>query len=412
MYSPVRWTIDVVGPDLARTHRNARVAVAALFFANGAIFSTVVPRYPEIKADLGLSNAALGSALAAFPAGALVAGLSAAALIGRYRSARVAAYGIAALATAVALLAVANTWAALAAIMFVAGAIDAVVDVAQNAHGLRVQRRYGRSIVNAFHGVWSIGAVTGGLAGSAAAGLDIALEAHLIAVSALFALVAVVAHSALLTGADVDDRVATSPAALSSERRAPRAARRALVILGVLAACGAVAEDAAASWGALYLRANVGTTAATAGLAFVFFQSAMTAGRLLGDRAVNRFGASAVVRSGGGLAAAAMAVALAVPATSTTLLGFGLVGLGVATLVPSAMHHADELPGLPPGVGLAAVSWMLRVGFVLSPPLVGVVADASSLRVGLLGVVAAGALVAIIGRVLRNDQLGGSSARS
>jgi hypothetical protein len=76
------------------------------------------------------------------------------------------------------------------------------------------------------------------------------------------------------------------------------------------------------------------------------------------------------------------------------------------------MHHADELPGLPPGVGLAAVSWMLRVGFVLSPPLVGVVADASSLRVGLLGVVAAGALVAIIGRVLRNDQLGGSSARS
>jgi fucose permease len=412
MYSPVRWAIEVTGPDLERTHRHARVAVAALFFANGAIFSTVVPRYPEIKADLDLGNAALGSALAAFPAGALVAGLSAAALIGRYRSARVAAFGIAALASAVALLAVANTWAALAAIMFVAGAIDAVVDVAQNAHGLRVQRRYGRSIVNSFHGVWSIGAVTGGLIGSAAAGLGIELEAHLIAVSALFALVAVVAYRFLLPGGDEDDRVPATLAGRPSARRTPHAALRVLAILGVLAACGAVAEDAAASWGALYLRTDIGTTAATAGLAFVCFQGAMTTGRLVGDRAVNRYGTSAVVRAGGALAAGAMAAALLAPATWTTLLGFGLAGLGVATLVPSAMHHADELPGLRPGVGLGAVSWMLRVGFVLSPLVVGVVADATSLRAGLLGVVAAGAVIAMVGRVLRRGEAGSSNARS
>jgi hypothetical protein len=64
------------------------------------------------------------------------------------------------------------------------------------------------------------------------------------------------------------------------------------------------------------------------------------------------------------------------------------------------MHSADELPGLHRGAGLAAVSWMLRVGFLLSPPLVGVVADAVSLRVGLLSVVLAGLGMLTLGRGL------------
>ena len=158
-----------------RVRRDARVAVAALFFTNGALFANLLPRYPEIKDDLGLTNAALGSAIAAFPLGALLAGLFAAALINRFRSSRVAVVGIVVMATVLALVSVAQTWAALAVILFVAGALDAVIDVAQNAHGLRVQRRYRRSIVNSFHGVWSIGAVFGGLLGAAAAGLGVPL---------------------------------------------------------------------------------------------------------------------------------------------------------------------------------------------------------------------------------------------
>ena len=151
--------------------RNARAAVAAVFLTNGALFANVVPRYPEIKADLGVSNAVLGTALAAFPLGALLAGLFAAAVIRRFGSARVAALGIVALAASTLAIPFAPNWLALAGVLVVIGALDAIVDVAQNAHGLRVQRLYGRSIVNSFHGVWSIGAVLGGLMGSAAAGL-------------------------------------------------------------------------------------------------------------------------------------------------------------------------------------------------------------------------------------------------
>jgi MFS family permease len=382
-----------------RQARLARAAVAAVFLTNGALYANVVPRFPQLKADLDLSNVALGAAVAAMPFGALLAGLFAAVVIQRFRSARVAAMGIVLLAVATFLIAFVPNVFSLAAVMFLAGALDSVIDVAQNAHGLRVQRLYRRSIVNAFHGLWSVGAVLGGLMGSAAAGLDLSLGLHLGISAVLFSVVALVAYRFLLSGPDHAER--TAPAAPVRSRRAwPTVAVRTLAVLGVLAACGALVEDAGASWGAIYLRDELTTGAAVAGLAFVALQVAMTAGRLAGDRVVDRFGQRAVVRAGGLLAAVGMGLALAVPSLGTTLAGFALAGLGVATLVPAAMHSADELPGLPQGAGLTVVSWLLRVGFLVSPPLVGFVADQSSLRAGLLTVVVAGLVTAVAARVL------------
>ena len=83
-----------------------------------------------------------------------------------------------------------------------------------------------------------------------------------------------------------------------------------------------------------------------------------------------------------------------------TILGFAAAGLGVATLVPAAMHEADELPGLKPGTGLTVVSWLMRLGFLLSPPVVGAVADANGLRLGLVVVPIAGLLVVVTAGVL------------
>jgi len=386
-----------------RRLRLARAAVAALFLTNGAVFFNVVPRYPQIKDELGVGNAVFGTALAAHPAGALLAGLLAGVAIRRLRSARVAAFGIVATAAATLAIPFAPNWAVFGAALFAVGALDAVVDVAQNAHGLRVQRRYGRSIVNSLHGVWSIGAVLGGLMGSAAAGLGLPLTVHLGVSAALFSLLALAAYRFLLPGPDDAERPAHSgrdgdaPARTPGRRAVTRAAVRALAALGVLAACGALVEDAGASWGALYL-SGLGADAATAGLAVVAFQTAMTAGRLTGDRVVDRFGQRTVTRAGGVLTAAGMGAALALPSTPATLAGFALAGLGVAVLVPAAMHTADELPGLPPGTGLTVVSWLLRGGFLISPLLVGVVADLAGLRVGLLSVVAAGIVTAALAR--------------
>jgi MFS family permease len=388
--------VPTTTPDAARLRR-ARTAVAACFFTNAVFYAGLVPRLPEVKAQLGLSSTALGAALAALPLGALLAGLSSAVFIRRFGSGRVASSGLVLLGVTVWTVSVAPNWLALAAALLVIGALDAIVDVAQNAHGLRVQRLYQRSILNAFHGIWSIGAVAGGLLGSVAAGLGVPLVAHLGGSAVVFGALAVVVSRAMLPGRDDPEPVAEEE---SRERPRWRAAVPAMAVLGVLAACGAFVEDAGASWSALYLRSDLAAGAATAGLGFVALSVAMTVGRLTGDRVVDRFGQRRVARAGGALTAAGMGLALAVPSVPSTVAGFALAGLGVATLVPAVYAAADELPGLPHGVGLAVINWLLRIGFLLSAPLIGALADAVSLRFALLTVVLAGIVTLVLGRVL------------
>ncbi len=176
------------------------MAVAALFLTNGALFANLLPRYPEIKADLHLSNAVYGVAVAAFSGGALVAGLAAAALIRRFRSARVAVAGTIGIAVLLYTAALAPSAVVLAVSLFIAGASDAVTDVGQNAQGLRVQRNYGRSIINSFHAVWSIGAVLGGAMGAAAIALHIPRTTHLAISAVVFSVVVLAAYPFLLRG--------------------------------------------------------------------------------------------------------------------------------------------------------------------------------------------------------------------
>ncbi|HST85143.1 MAG TPA: MFS transporter [Kineosporiaceae bacterium] len=384
-----------------RVNRRARVAVAMLFLTNGAVFANLLPRYPQIKSDLGLSNAALGTAIAAFPLGALIAGLTAGSLIHRFRSSRVGVGGTLLTAVAILVAGLAANWWMLAAALFIGGALDALVDVAQNAHGLRVQRRYGRSILNSFHALWSVGAVLGGLMGSAAAGLNLPPAVHLTGSGLLFSAVALGCYRFMLPGPETAERDQGDHRSADRPRsRLPAGTVVVLLALGLIACCGTVTEDAGASWGALYLSGSLGAAAAVAGLAFVALQGMQFIGRLIGDRLVDRYGQRTVARFGGAITALGMGTALAFPSALLTIVGFGAAGFGVATLVPAAMHAADELPGLPPGAGLTVVTWLLRVGFLLSPPIVGVLADASSLRVGLLLVPITGATVIALSRFL------------
>jgi len=389
-------------PPVSREAGRARVAVALLFLTNGAIFANLLPRYPAIKEALGLSNAEFGIAVASFPLGALVAGLAAGALIRRFRSSRVAVAGTILTALGVLAAGLSPQWALLAAGLFLAGAMDAITDVAQNSHGLRVQKLYRRSILNSFHAVWSIGAVLGGLMGAAAAGLGVPIGVHLGASAALFVVVSLVAYRLALRGPEpVEAVAAASPTAKLRSVRGARIAKYAvLAALVLIAASGAVVEDAGSTWAAIYLSGSLGAGASVAAFGFIALVGAQFVGRLVGDRLVDRFGQRAVARTGGIVAALGMGFALLVPTIPGTILGFAAAGLGVATLVPAAMHAADELPGLKPGSGLTIVSWLMRVGFLLSPPIVGLVADASSLRVGLIVVPLVGVVVAVLAGVL------------
>ncbi|MEW5809802.1 MAG: MFS transporter [Actinomycetota bacterium] len=376
--------------------RRARVAIGAVFLTNGALFANLLPRLPEVKTDLGLSNATLGGAVASFSAGALVAGPAAAALIRRFQSARVSLGTTAVLAVFIVAAAAAPSALTLAAALFVAGAADAITDVAQNVNALRLQRQYGRSIINSLHAVWAVGAVTGGLMAAGAIAAHLPRTLHLGVAAALFCAVAAAAYPFLLHGPDHDDH----PTRQGGASSAGAAVYLILLALVGIAIAGATVEDAGSSWATLYVRDTLGAPGPVAAFGYVALVGCMCVGRLVGDRLVDRFGERAVVRAGGLITAAGMGAALAFPSVPGTIAGFAAAGLGVATAVPAAMRAADELPGLRAGTGLTILTWLMRVGFLGAPLIVGVVADAAGLRVGLLIVVVAGISLLALGGVL------------
>ncbi|MFD2028776.1 MFS transporter [Promicromonospora aerolata] len=395
------------GPGPQPADRRARAAVAALFLTNGALFANLVPRYPEIKAALDLDNTVYGLAVAAFPAGAIIAGLGAGFLVRRLGSAQAAVVGTILTGLGVLAAGLAPSFGLLVLALLLGGAMDALTDVAQNAHGLRVQRRYGRSIINGFHAVWSIGAVLGGSMAAGAIAIGLPLGVHLGISTTVFAIVALVALRFRLPGrdGDVDEASgAAGPAQAGGVRGAGVNSRTVAIItaLVLIAIGGALVEDAGSSWATLYLSGTLGAPAALAATGFVALVGAQFVGRMLGDRMVDRFGQRMVARGGGVVIALGMGLALAFPTVPGTILGFAAVGLGSATLVPAAMHEADELPGLRAGTGLTIVSWLMRLGFLASPPLVGMVADAVGLRYGLLVVPLAGLLIVLLAGVLQN----------
>ncbi len=273
-------------------------------------------------------------------------------------------------------------------------AMDAITDISMNAHGLRVQKLYGRTILNSFHGWWSIGAVCGGFLGSVAAQVGMALWLQALVATVVFGAMAVFARTLLLPGKDqapVDEEAA---AEVRPQRRLPASLWVRLIALGLLGASVGLVEESAASWGAIYMDGMFAVIPFVAGLAFVALQGAQMIGRFTGDALVNRIGARPAVTLGVSIAAVGMGVAVAFPHPVTTIVGFACAGWGIATAIPSAMHAADELPGMAHGSGLTFVTWLMRLGFFAGPPLIGLVGDAVSLRWALI-VVPVAALLAL-----------------
>ncbi|MDY5127802.1 MFS transporter [Actinotignum sp. GS-2025f] len=419
--------------------RHARLAVSALFFTNGAIFANIVPRFPELKRIHELDNAVYGLALAAFPAGGIIAGIFAAPLIRKFGSAPVAVAGTLFTALGLIVAGVGPTGIFFAAGMFLGGACDAATDVGQNAHGLRVQRHYGRSIINTFHATWSVGAMSGGLMSAAAIWIGLPVPAHMVLSGILWAVVALVARRFCLPGNDAADpgpggdtaghagggrsepgdgsassnlsegtqEAAPSGAPVPAETSGPLAFRTVAMLgaLVLIATMGGLIEDAGSSWATLYV-GQLGAAGGLAAAGYVGLVGSQFVGRLLGDGLVDRFGRRTVAQGGALLITVGMGLALLFPSVPGTIAGFAVAGFGSATLVPAAIQQADELPGLKPGTGLTVISWLMRIGFLVSPPIVGMVADTFGLRTGLCVVPFAGITVLLLSWTLSQGERG------
>ncbi len=382
-------------PDLLR----ARAGVSLVFLANGLGFANLVPRFPEIVEGLGLSRSAFGQAVAAASVGALVAGLAASWLISRLTSAKVASLGMLVVALALLGAGLARSWLVLAICLLVVGGTDSIVDVAQNAHGLRVQRRWGASIVTSFHASWSLGAVLGAAMGQALAGAGVGVGTHMVLTAVVLL---VLSTGPLLAGWFLPghDRADREPDEIKEFDNAPQvrpatSSRRVgpvtilvLLVVGLLCAASMFPEDVAMNWSSLLL-SEQGAGAGHVGLGLVALQGTMIVGRLVGDRIIDAVGQRAVIAWGGALVTLGMSIALLLSSVPGTLLGMAISGAGCAVAVPVTYSAADDVEGLPPGLGLTIVSWLARLAGLLAPPVVGRLGDDHGLWValayGLLG---------------------------
>ncbi|WP_141564657.1 MFS transporter [Dietzia alimentaria] len=413
----------VADPDAASGHLTPGVgrpiaATALLFAANGAIFGAIVPRLPDLKSALDLGPAAFGLAMACYPAGALVGGLLTPALMRRRSDGTVAVAMMIATSVSAALVGFSPVVAVFAGLLLLFGVCDAITDVAMNAHGIRVQLRHGRSLINRFHAVWSLGAVLGAAGGSVAAGAGVPVRAQMVGAAVICAAAAVAAYPSRLGSAAAEDELGRdldtppTPAnrpgdpqnAPATGRRFPRGrALLLLLALGLIACCAELVEDFAQTWSALYLREVAAAGAGLAGLGFIAVQGTQLIGRFTGDQLVDRVGAASVGRLGGGCVVLGAGAALVGsflldgPAMLFVLLaGFAIAGWGIATIIPGAMVGADSVPGLPPGAGLAVLNWVMRLGFLASPPLVGMIAGYAGMRWTVTPMIAGGVLIVVL----------------
>ncbi|MGW3743440.1 MFS transporter [Streptomyces sp. NPDC005146] len=362
--------------------RQARFAIAAVFTVHGAVTGSFATRVPWIQDHAGLSAGQLGIALA-FPAiGASLAMPLAGAISHRF-GARTALRGLLALWTlALTLPSLAPNLLTLCAALFVFGASAGMSDVAMNALGVEVENRLDKSIMSGLHGMWSVGALIGSAAGTVAAHIGADARLHHVLAALMLTVLGLIACRRVLD-------LRSEP----EEEPPPRFTLppRSALVIGAVGFCAVFAEGASLDWSAVYLRDIMDSSAGLAAASTTAFALTMAVARIAGDKVVDRFGAVRTVRVGGVLATVGGVLVVVAPGAVPAMCGFGLLGLGVAVVVPLAFAAAGR-SGPNPSQAIAGVATITYTSGLIAPSAIGSLAEATSLVVsfGLVTVLAFG----------------------
>jgi fucose permease len=364
------------------------VATTGVFFVNGAAVGLWVAQIPFVQERFGLSKSALGAVLLTMSIGVIVALPVMGQAIVRLGSARaVRLAGIACcLVMPLPILAPEPWLIPLGLLVF--GAAGGSMDVSMNAHGSAIEGRTGRPIMSSLHAGWSFGGFTGAalVAGLTAAGVDPRIQNTAGAALLLVGLLGLLRF--------------LGPGSATAAGERFRLPSRAVVLMAFLCFLIMITEGAMGDWGGVYLRGDLGAAAGVAALAFAMFSAGMTIARVTGDWVNERIGPTRLLRWGSALAAVSLGSLLVVAHPVAALVGLVLVGIGVANGVPLLFSAAGAGGVETSGPSIAAVSSMGSLGFLVGPPFIGILADATSLPLALTTLVVATGVVAVLaGRV-------------
>jgi MFS family permease len=379
-------------------------ATVALFLLHGLVVATWVSRIPAIQSSLHLNNGVLGMTLLCAAIGSVIAIPFTGMLINRYGSKRTSIVSSAAFCLALTGPALAFNALSLGAALFILGAIAASMDVSMNAQGVEVEKELGHPTMSRFHAMFSLGAMVGAGLGGIIAARGLRPLPHFAGSSVVYVLAVVLVGPFLLTSRD---------AVISGEHRLPfRNIPTVLLALSAIAFCMLLSEGAMADWTAVYLKQVLNADPGTAAAGYSAFSATMAVLRLAGDWITAKLGPALAVRSGSLVGACGLLWALCSQSAAWALPGFAAVGCGFSVIIPLVFGSGGRVADISPGSGVATVTGIGYVGFIIGPPTIGFVSQLVTLRYALGVVVACCLTTALLATSLRNVGSGPRMAAS
>lgn len=371
--------------------RRARYATMLLFFIVGMLYASWGIHVPTVRDKFHLDAAWLSIALFSLTGGSIGAMAVNGKWIARVGTRRACLTSGVLMSASGALILLAPSYWTLLVLLAVFGGTMATLDVAMNAEAGAVEAAIGRPIMSSLHGMFSIGGMAGAAGGGLLLSFGMAPALHLALASASSAIAIGAACPAVLPHVP-------PPAAHAQDGEHGGTSRwrsPALWALGIVALIALVAEGAMYDWATVYMRDVVAASPAFASAAYAAFSGGMAAGRFAGDFVRARFGAPQLVFASASFACVGMLGALLLPEPVPALVGFTMMGLGLANMMPLLFAAAARVAGISPAEGLAHVAGLAYFGLMFGPVVIGAVAQAAGLPAGLGIVALCAAIVAV-----------------
>ena len=381
-----------VVPDLGTAWR----AVTAVFILSGALFGVWASRIPAVAEQFHLSPGELGGLLLLMATGAILAFPLSGRYSDRLGAARITLWLAVAYVGALFLIALSPSFVTLAVSLLLFGATHGAMDVSMNAWAAEVERHIGRPMMSSFHAMFSLGAGVGAGSGYFAETYDIGIALHFVGFGAL-----VGAISLYFVRIDWPDKTQT-PDVAGPIFRLPKGP---LFLVGLIAFCSSLGEGGMADWSAIFLVYVTEASEAEAALGYTVFSVAMVGMRLMGDLVAQRLGPVGAARLAGSVATVGVLCAVGFASYGMALGGFFLMGIGYATVMPLAFSRAANDPHVSPGAALAAVSTLGYGGLLLGPPVVGFIAEATSVRVAFLTLAVLASMIVVLSKSVSKPEL-------